>query len=73
MSFRGKTAIVGIGETAHKRSWPNRSALGLAAEAAAEAINDAGLHVEAQPAIRLRAPGQIGHADHQVVDAGEHA
>ena len=46
MSFRGKTAIVGIGETAHKRSWPNRSALGLAAEAAAEAINDAGLRRE---------------------------
>src|SRR5262245_4666475 len=46
MSFRGKTAIVGIGETAHKRSWPNRSALGLAAEAAAEAIKDAGLRRE---------------------------
>jgi acetyl-CoA acetyltransferase len=46
MSFRGKTAIVGIGETEHKRSWPNRSALGLAAEAAAEAINDAGLRRE---------------------------
>src|SRR6185295_16500724 len=37
---------VGIGETAHKRSWPNRSALGLAAEAAAEAIKDAGLRRE---------------------------
>src|SRR5262245_10249571 len=46
MSFRGKTAIVGIGETAHKRSWPDRSSLGLAAEAAAEAIADAGLRRE---------------------------
>jgi acetyl-CoA acetyltransferase len=46
MTLRGNTAIVGIGETAHKRSWPNRTALGLAAEAAAEAIADAGLRRE---------------------------
>ena len=41
MSLRGKAAIVGIGETPHKRSWPGRSALGLCAEVAAEAIKDA--------------------------------
>ena len=46
MSLRGKAAIVGIGETAHKRSWPGRSALGLCAEVAAEAIADAGLRRE---------------------------
>jgi len=46
MNLRGKAAIVGIGETAHRRSWPNRSSLGLAAEAAAEAIQDAGLRRE---------------------------
>src|SRR6266536_2901035 len=46
MSLRGKAAIVGIGETPHKRSWPGRSQLGLCAEAAAEAIRDAGLRRE---------------------------
>src|SRR3954469_9655746 len=46
MNLRGQVAIAGIGETAHKRVWPNRSALGLAAEAAAEAIADAGLRRE---------------------------
>src|SRR5688572_9726298 len=46
MNLRGQVAIVGIGETMHKRAWPNRSALGLAAEAAAEAIADAGLRRE---------------------------
>ena len=46
MSLRGKAAIVGIGETPHKRSWPGRSALGLCAEVAAEAIGDAGLRRE---------------------------
>ena len=46
MSLRGKAAIVGIGETPHKRSWPGRSALGLCAEVAAEAIKDAGLRRE---------------------------
>ena len=46
MNLRGEVAIVGIGETMHKRAWPNRSALGLAAEAAAEAIADAGLRRE---------------------------
>jgi acetyl-CoA acetyltransferase len=46
MNIRGEAAIVGIGETMHRRSWPNRSSLGLAAEAAAEAIKDAGLRRE---------------------------
>jgi acetyl-CoA acetyltransferase len=46
MSLRGKAAIVGIGETLHKRSWPGRSEMGLTAEAAAEAIADAGLRRE---------------------------
>src|SRR4051812_19045663 len=46
MSLRGKAAIVGIGETPHRRSWPNRSMLGLCAEVAAEAIGDAGLRRE---------------------------
>lgn len=46
MSLRGKAAIVGIGETAHRRSWPGRSEMGLTAEAAAEAIADAGLRRE---------------------------
>lgn len=46
MNLRGQVAIVGIGETMHKRAWPNRTALGLAAEAAAEAIADTGLRRE---------------------------
>jgi acetyl-CoA C-acetyltransferase len=46
LNIRGSAAIVGIGETIHRRSWPNRSSLGLAAEAAAEAIKDAGLRRE---------------------------
>jgi acetyl-CoA acetyltransferase len=46
MSLRGKAAIVGIGETPHKRAWPGRSAMGLCAEVAAEAIKDAGLRRE---------------------------
>jgi len=46
MSLRGRAAIVGIGETPHRRSWPGRSQLGLCAEAAAEAIRDAGLKRE---------------------------
>lgn len=41
--LRGKAAIVGIGETPHRRVWPGRSMWGLCAEAAAEAIRDAGL------------------------------
>ena len=45
-TIRGKAVIVGIGETAHRRVWPNRSMLGLCAEAAAEAIRDAGLRRE---------------------------
>jgi hypothetical protein len=35
--LRGKAAIVGIGETPHRRVWPGRSMWGLCAEAAAEA------------------------------------
>ena len=46
MSLRGKAAVVGIGETPHRRVWPGRSMLGLCAEAAAEAIQDAGLRRE---------------------------
>lgn len=43
MSLRGKTAIVGIGELPTRRSYPGRSTLGLCAEAARLAIEDAGL------------------------------
>lgn len=43
MELRGKAAIAGIGETPHRRVWQGRSMWGLCAEAAAEAINDAGL------------------------------
>lgn len=46
MSLRGKAAIVGIGETPHRRAWPGRTERGLCAEAAAMAIADAGLHKE---------------------------
>ncbi|MBI2887848.1 MAG: thiolase family protein [Chloroflexi bacterium] len=46
MSLRGKACIVGIGETEHRRVWPGRSMFGLCAEAAAEAIRDAGLRRE---------------------------
>lgn len=46
MSLRGKAAIVGIGETAHRRVWPGRSMPGLCAEAAAMALEDAGLSRE---------------------------
>lgn len=41
--LRGMAAIVGIGETEHRRTWAGRSMWGLCAEAAAEAIRDAGL------------------------------
>lgn len=43
MSLRGKAAIVGVGETLHRRAWPGRTERGLCAEAAAMAIADAGL------------------------------
>jgi len=43
MSLRGKTAIVGIGEVPTRRSYPGRSMEGLCAEAARQAIADAGL------------------------------
>ena len=43
MELRGKAAVVGIGETPHRRVWPGRTMWGLCAEAAAEAIKDAGL------------------------------
>ncbi|MBI4497002.1 MAG: thiolase family protein [Chloroflexi bacterium] len=46
MSIRGKAAIIGIGETPHRRVWPGRSMWSLCAEAAAEAIRDAGLRRE---------------------------
>lgn len=44
MSFRGRAAIVGVGETLHKRVWAGRTERGLCAEAATMAIADAGLH-----------------------------
>ena len=43
MTLRGKVAIVGIGEVPTRRVIPNRTMLGLCAEAAASAIADAGL------------------------------
>ena len=46
MSLRGKAAVVGVGETMHRRVWPGRSMWGLCAEAAASAIQDAGLRRE---------------------------
>lgn len=46
MSLRGKTAIVGIGELPTRRAYPGRSMLGLCAEAARLAIEDAGLRKE---------------------------
>lgn len=41
--LRGKVAIVGYADTPHRRSWPGRTDYGLCAEAAALAIQDAGL------------------------------
>lgn len=41
--LRGKVAIVGIGEPPMRRDWPGRTDYGLCAEAAAMAIQDAGL------------------------------
>ncbi len=46
MSIRGKAAIVGIGEVPTRRAYPERTTLGLCAEAARMAIEDAGLHKE---------------------------
>jgi acetyl-CoA acetyltransferase len=46
MSIRGKAAIVGIGEVPTRRAYPDRTTLGLCAEAARMAIEDAGLHKE---------------------------
>ena len=43
MTIRGKAAIVGIGEVPTRRSYPDRTTLGLCAEAARMAIEDAGL------------------------------
>jgi len=43
LNIRGQAAIVGVGETPHRRVWPGRSMWGLCAEAAAMAIKDAGL------------------------------
>lgn len=42
-SLRGQACIIGYGETPHRRNWPGRSALGLSAEAARMAIEDAGI------------------------------
>ena len=45
MSLRGKTAIVGYGETPNTRGNPTeRTSLGLLADAAAAAMADAGIH-----------------------------
>lgn len=46
MSLRGTTAIVGIGELPTQRGYPGRSMLGLCADAARLAIEDAGLRKE---------------------------
>jgi len=46
LEIRGKAALVGVGETMHRRVWPGRSMWGLCAEAAATAIADAGLRRE---------------------------
>ncbi len=43
MTLKGKVAIVGIGEVPTRRVIPNRTMIGLCAEAAREAIADAGL------------------------------
>ena len=43
MTIRGRAAIVGIGEVPTRRSYPDRTTLGLCAEAARMAIEDAGL------------------------------
>ncbi|MEE8304295.1 MAG: thiolase family protein [Candidatus Tectomicrobia bacterium] len=43
MTIRGKAAIVGLGEVPTRRSYPDRTTLGLCAEAARMAIEDAGL------------------------------
>src|SRR5688572_3647957 len=45
-TLRGSAAIVGIGETPHRRSWPGRSMIGLCAQAAKQAIADAGLKLQ---------------------------
>lgn len=45
-TLRGSAAIVGIGETPHRRSWPGRSMIGLCAQAATQAIADAGLKLQ---------------------------
>jgi acetyl-CoA acetyltransferase len=46
MTIRGKAAIVGIGELPSQRQYPDRTTLGLCAEAARLAIEDAGLRKE---------------------------
>lgn len=46
MTIRGKATIVGIGELPTQRSYPDRTTLGLCAEAARMAIEDAGLRKE---------------------------
>ena len=43
MTLRGKVAIVGIGEVPTRRSYPGRTLYGLCADAARQAIVDAGL------------------------------
>ena len=46
MSLRGKAAIVGIGEVPTRRIHPDRSLMGLCAEATALALKDVGLKKE---------------------------
>lgn len=46
MSLRGQAAIVGIAELPTRREYPGRSVIGLCAEAARGAIEDAGLRKE---------------------------
>lgn len=46
MSLRGSVAVIGIGETVHRRNWPGRTSWSLMAEASIIAIQDAGIRKE---------------------------
>jgi len=65
-TLRGKTAIVGYGETPHVRNWPGRTDYGLCAEAGAMAIQDAGIEpTDIDALVTLGAgeqpPGPLAH------------
>ncbi len=57
MTLKGKAALVGVGWTPARRSWPDKSQRGMQADVSAMAIKDAGLRREDINGFITEAPG----------------